>query len=357
MVIILKIKIPDFINDYIEDIKKYYKKIKKNLKKIYRKCKYHWNNPQSKYAKKIIPIVNLLILKIWLGINNILKRIKPYFYTFKDRLLKIDYKKRKLAIIGSIVLINFLLLRLFTSFAIYQNQFEFSILGSKVGDKFLNEFDYTLLIYIEDVDTDGSASGKYNLTSEVPTFGYVYSGYKCKNDSTLVFDEELKFTTVDLEKKDVCSVYFNLTQNSDITLNVFLEEKVNSNQYVRSNNLPYFGYKYSHYECNNGSIINYNSTLHKVSVEASKKDNCKIFFKKEQSDIEVILFVENSTGDYIESLTIPSGNNYKLNSSNSECLNTNNERVNAEISYVDGYIGIVTNEIAYCKVYLDLNNE
>jgi len=35
----------------------------------------------------------------------------------------------------------------------------------------------------------------------------------------------------------------------------------------------------------------------------------------------------------------------------------NNERIETEISYTDGYIEVVSQEIAYCKVYLDLQNE
>ena len=262
-----------------------------------------------------------------------------------------------MAIICSIIIINLLIFKLLPSFAIYQDRFEFSVLGGKIGNKLLNEYDYTLLIYIEDEEADGSSSGKYNLIREIPAFGYVYSGYKCINDSKLEFDEEIKFTTVTLEQKDVCSVYFNLSQNSDITLNVMIEDKVNSNNYLKTNNIPYFGYKYSHYECTNGSVLNYNSELHKASIETNKKDTCNIYFKKEPSDIEVILYVENSRGEYIESVTIPHGNNYKLNNDKSDCFNNNEERVNAEISYTYGYIGVATNEITYCKVYLDLNNE
>ena len=52
--IILKIKMPDLINDYLIDIKKYYKKIKKTIKKVYREFRYHWKNPQSKIGKKIV---------------------------------------------------------------------------------------------------------------------------------------------------------------------------------------------------------------------------------------------------------------------------------------------------------------
>lgn len=348
---------PDIINDYLIDIKKYYKKIKKIIKKIYREFRYHWKNPQSKIGKKIVPIINLIIFKIVEILHKIYKKIEPYHNTFKDSLLNSDNRRRNLIVIGSSIVICLLFLASLPSFAIYQNQFEFSVLGGVVGDKYANQFDYTLLIYIEETNDSGSGSGRYNLTSDVPTLGYTYSGYKCRNDSTLVFDEETQFTSVTLDKKDVCSVYFDLNSTTDIALKIMLEDSIDSNTYTLSNKIPYYGYKYSHYECDNNSTLTYDSELHKAKIEASNKDVCSLFFQKEPVDLEVKLYVENKSGNYIESETIPSGNNYVLNESNSECLNNNNERIETEISYTDGYIEVISQEIAYCKVYLDLQNE
>lgn len=359
MVIILKIKIPEIFNDYLIDIKKYYRISKNKLKKIYRTVRYHWNNPKSKFGKKVIPIVNLILSKINLFFERIYLALEPYLNTLKNALFKSDNRKRNLALVGGFAVIFILALVSLPSFAIYQDQFEFPILGGVVGDKYASQFDYTLLIYVEEANNSGEGSGTYNLTSDIPTLGYTYSGYNCKNDSTLIYDEETKFTSVTLDKKDICSVYFDLNGSSDITLKIMLEDAVESNTYSITSEIPYYGYKYSHYECDNNSTLYYDSNLHKVKIEAANKDLCSIYFQKEQADLEVQLFVENTyqSKNYKEALTIPSGNNYVLNEANTECLNVNNERIETIVSYTDGYIDITSGEMAYCKVYLDLANE
>lgn len=326
--ITLKIKLQEiyekYLKDYILDIKKYYIKSKKYLKKIYRKLRYHWQNPQTKLGQKLKSIYET----------------KP--------------AKVSLTIIGIIITIGIISSLIKPSYAIYQNEHQFSIISGIVG---IDEYDYTLLIYVEN-PTSKSNNSKYSLSDNIPLFGYTYSGYNCKNDSTLTFSEETKNTKVDLVKKDVCSIYFDLTSSSDITINIMLEDTVDSATYSISKNIPYYGYKYSYYECDNNSDLTYNSTQHKVNFKSSNKDVCKIYFQKESSDIEVSLYVEDSYGsnNYIKKNEIPSGQTYTLNAEESECLN-NNERTETEISYSNGYIEIDSDEVTYCKVYLNIANE
>ena len=352
VVIILKIKIPEIINDYYEEFLKYYKIIKKEIKRVFRKLRYHWHNPRSKIGIKVISFINLIVLKA----KEIIASFKPYYNLFKDNLLASENRKRNLTVIGSFLVINLLLLIL-PSFAIYQNQFDFSMLGGIVGDKYANQFDYTLQIYVEKVNSVGEGSGTYNLTSDIPTLGYTFSSYNCKNNSILTFNEDTNNTSVTLDKKDFCQVYFDLIGTSDITLKIMLEDEVDANTYSLSDNIPYYGYKYSHYECDNNSTLTYDSNLHKAKIDANNSDFCTIYFQKEPFDLEVLLYLENTNGSYIESNSIKSGNNYVLNESSSECLNNNDERIETNISYTDGYIEITSSEVAYCKVYLDLENE
>lgn len=324
----LKIKLQNiykkYIKDYIEEFKKYYHKFKKYLKKIYRKIKYHWHNPQSNLGKKIKEYLQTKPAKIGLSIMGVLLII---------------------IIISSIIK---------PSHAIYQNEHQFSILNGIVGN---SQYDYTLLIYIENF-TDNEGSGKYSLSDNIPLFGYAYSGYNCKNNSVLIYDDVTKYTKVDLDKKDICSIYFDYTNSADITSTIMLEEAVNSNTYKAFDTIPYYGYRYSHYECENNSELTYDSNNHKINVKANSKDKCQIYFKKEESDIEVKLYVEDSinSNNYIEKNSIPSNKIYKLNEDKSECLN-NNERTETEISYSNGYIEVISKEVTYCKVYLDLENE
>lgn len=346
----------EIVNDYYQDLKKYLRIIRRKVKRVFRIARYKWNNPKSKFWQKYIPKINI----IFLNINNFFKTIYDYlkekFFFLKEYVIN---NKEKSLLIGSGILGVLILLLILPSFAIYQNNFEFSFLANVVGDMYANENDYTLLIYTEEVGDTGEGSGIYNLVESIPSFGYTYSGYTCKNGSTLMYDDVAKTTSVTLDKKEVCSIYFDLTIVADITLKVMLEDEVDSNSYTLGNNIPYYGYKYSHYECDNNSSLTYNSELHKVNIASSGKDYCRIYFQKEEADIEVRLFVEGTyqTGDYIERLNIPANKSYVINEIESSCVNSNNERIETEIGYVDGYIEITTTEKSYCNVYMDLANE
>jgi len=340
----LKEKIQEFINDYYVDLKKYLKKIRKIINRYYRKLKYIWNHPKSQIGKKVIPKINTFFHNL----SNI----------FENVFLKSEYRKRNLLVVGFLIIFGCFLLILMPSFAFYQNKYEFDLLSGVVGDMYASKFDYSLLIYVEETNELGEGSGRYNLTSEIPTFGFSYSGYKCNNNSVLTYDETSLNTSVTLNQKDICSVYFDLISDADIGIQIMLEESIASNSYKLADFLPYYGYQYSHYECDNNSTLTYDSNLHKINVQSTNQDYCRVYFKKDEADINVRLFVENTYGekDYVERLSIPSNKEYVLNSE-SVCFNNNNERLETDISYTDGYVLINPTSISYCQVYLDLANE
>lgn len=340
----MKEKIKEFLNDYYIDLERYYKKVRKIIKKPFRLLKYHWNNPKSEIAKKIIPYIKGFYLKLSDIVENV-------FLTSK-------YRKRNLIVTGSLIIVCLFLLVLYPSFAYYQNDYEFKLIGGVVGDMYANQFDYSLLIYVEEPNSLGDGSGTYNLTSEIPSFNYVYSGYKCNNNSTLNYDETTTLASVTINQKEICSLYFDLINTADISVQIMVEDSIGSNSYKLSNFIPYFGYKYSHYECDNNSNLTYNNELHKISVETSSKEHCQVYFKKEEADIEVRLFIEQNYGlkNYIERFSIPSNKEYVIND-NSVCFNENNERIETDISYTDGYVEVNPLGVSYCQVYLDLKNE
>ena len=346
----------EIINDYYEELKQCLRIFRRKIRRIYRVSRFKWNNPKSTFWKKYIPKINKIVLNIKIFFEAIYLYLKEKFLIVKEY---VKNNKEKSLFIGSGILGIFILLLILPSFAIYQNNFEFSFLANVVGDMYANDNDYTLLIYTEEVGDTGEGSGIYNLVEAIPTFGYAYSGYTCKNGSTLIYDEVTKTTSVTLDQREVCSIYFDLTIVADITLKVMLEDSVDSNTYNLGNNIPYFGYKYSHYECDNNSTLTYNSELHKVKIASTGKDYCRIYFQKEEADIEVRLFVEGTyqNKDYIERVNIPANKTYLINEEESFCTNSDNERIETEIGYVDGYIEITTTEKAYCNVYLDLANE
>lgn len=337
-------KIKEFIDDYYIDLKRYYKKLKKILKKSFRVLRFHCNNPKSKVIKKIITCVKNFNIKLRNVVENILLTSK--------------YRKRNLIITGALIVVCLFLLILYPSFAYYSNIYEFNIFSGVVGDMYANKFDYSLLIYVEDINSFGEGTGSYHLTSDIPTYNYSYSGYKCNNNSILTYDTNTTLTSVTLNQKDICSVYFDVINPTDISIQIMVEDLVGSNSYKLSNYIPPFGYKYSHYECSNNSILTYNNKLHKINVATNSKEQCQVYFKEEEVDIEVKIFIEQNYGfqDYIARLDIPSNKEYVL-SDRSVCFNENNERVETNIGYIDGYVEVNAFSISYCQVYLDLQNE
>ena len=70
----MKEKIKEFLNDYYIDLERYYKKIRKVIKKPFRLLKYHWNNPKSEIAKKIIPYIKGFYLKLSDIVENVFRQ-------------------------------------------------------------------------------------------------------------------------------------------------------------------------------------------------------------------------------------------------------------------------------------------
>jgi len=319
---ILKNKILKIYNDYKDEFLKYMKILKRKTKKSYKKLLY--------YYKKI-----------------------------KENFLKKENRKKYLTTTGILIIINLLLINIYISFGYYYENASLSLIKATVGNMYLEEYDYVLLVYLENMDSTGNGNGKYRLGDEIPTLGYNYSGYKCQNNSTLIYDEETKTTSVTIEQKEVCSVYFDVIGSMDLSVQIMLEDNPGSNTYIVSERIPAYGYKYSYYECANDGTLEYNSELHTVKLSSSTKEHCSIYFTQEPSDIKVNLYVEETyqMGDYIERISIPSNINYVLNETKSVCINNNNERTDTDITYEDGYINIESSEIISCSIYLDKENE
>ncbi len=268
-----------------------------------------------------------------------------------------DPSTRKKYIRGLSVFVIFLLLVVInSSYGYYGDTASIPLARAKVGNLYLNDKDYVLLIYLQNTSQNNDGSKDYHLSSNIPSIGYEYSGYKCQNDSTLVFNEDSLTASATINKKDTCSVYFDMVAPLDVTINVMLEDNVGSDTYTLGTNIPYYGYKYNNFDCTNNSELTYDSNLHKVTLKTPGKDVCNLYFKKDAADVIVNLYVENTldTEDYIKRFTIPTDVNYSLNSEKSVCKN-NNERVENNITYVDGYINLDTQVVTECDVYLDRN--
>ena len=306
------------------------KEIIENIKSIY----YEYLEEAKDYYN--------IIKDFFLDYKNIFRKINECFKNkkYRNNIIKFSICFTVLILL---VLIN-------TSLGYYYTEANIPITSNVVGDIYTKNYDYVLLIYKKNISD-------YDLTYDIPSKEYKYSGYKCKNNSVLIFDEDTRETSVDLLSKDVCSIYFDLENSLDIILNVMLENQIDSNTYSVGDNVPVSGYKYDHYECDSKGTLTYDSNLHKVNLSTKVKEKCNIYFKKVESDVTVNLFVENTVNkeDYIVRKTIPSGIYYSLNTERSYCTNKNGERKDANLNYTDGYINLNTDEITECSVYLNRN--
>ncbi len=220
-----------------------------------------------------------MIDKIREKINYLKENYKIIWINFKNS-FKNPQTRRKYIILSLIVLINILIIKLFNTFAYYTDDDGIPIIQASVGDFQFNDRDYILLVYLEDANASGNGIGTYHLSFGVPSIGYKYKSYNCKNNSKLEFNENTREVTATLKERDVCSIYFDLSVTLDLNVRVMLEESHGSNTYVLSNNIPSSGYTYSHYECMNGGTVSYDKSTNSLSLASTKKEYCVAYFKK-----------------------------------------------------------------------------
>ena len=158
------------------------------------------------------------ILNKW--IDKFDEIIDDYLEDAKEvgRLLKEKYEKdfsnpqlqKKYVTIASILLvITILIANIFTSFAYYYDESEgYTLIDATVGRMYIDDYDYTLLIFAE----SSEAEGVYELTPSIPSIGYTYNGYSCLNNSNLLYSDDNKITKTTLSEKDVCSIYFKVSR-------------------------------------------------------------------------------------------------------------------------------------------------
>lgn len=200
----------------------------------------------------------------------------------KNKLLKIyEYlknkfeKKPKLYIALLFIFISIIILNFYLSYASFNNIFSMPLVNSKVGNTNLRNYDYILSIYLED---PSSSEKKYFLANKIPSAGYKYSRYECDNNSVLIYDEKNKTTTASLDKKDSCSIYFDIEVKADLILKIIIKD---NDKYIVNEEIPESGYRFIGSECLNNSNLIYDSSNRKVKINSQKKDECAVFFDKE----------------------------------------------------------------------------
>ena len=135
-----------------------------------------------------------------------IERLKNFF-----SYLKKYNRLYALIILGFFIIVNIILLTKYVSFAYYHSNSEFKLINARVGNLYLEEYDYVQLIYLEEKDELGNGLNKYYLVDEIPVNGYIFSKYKCDNDSILLFDNKTNTVSVTTGIKDSCSIYMDVS--------------------------------------------------------------------------------------------------------------------------------------------------
>lgn len=294
-----------------------------------------------------------MITKVESLFKKIINNIKKSYNVIVEYLLAARNRKQNLTIIALLIVMNVFLLNSFYSYAYYNDYSSFVLVHSKVGNVKIKDADYSLQIFLENQNDKGS----YSLGESIPYIGYTYSGYNCDNEGTLVYDEALKTTRATITNKNACSIYFDLTQDGDITVLVKTESDYNSGTYNSSKVIPYYGYSFNKVECENGGTGTYNVANHYLEINSSVKDVCTAFFNKKDTNNKVNLFLEDTyqSGNYINRNSFIKNINYNLNNAKSNCKNSNGEIINGNIEYTNGEINITGSNLT-CDIYMDRTN-
>ena len=273
--------------------------------------------------------------------------------------------RNKLCLLIMIGFFSFLcVLGIKSTLAYYQTYESIRILANVIGDFDIGDGDVNGVIYKESDD------GIYVRSYTVPALGYVFNDsltsctISCsKTDPSAncyyTYNSTNKEFTITSNKKVTCKFYFTKESESDIKIFIMKEDAYNSQTYTAVDNIPAYGYVYSSGTCDNDyTNIAYNSITKTFSVSTSVKNVCYAYFDAESdSDITVNTYVENLDGEYVSVDSIPTGNIYKLSTSQtSKCYDSSNNPLATEIQYIDGYINILAEQKQTCYVYLDLDD-
>ncbi len=191
-------------------------------------------------------------------------------------------RKKYLSILILLIIINLLLINIYLTYSYYKDEDGFPFIQATVSDKILGDNDFVLLVFVENVSNTGIGTGEYHLAYGIPQVGYSYNNHSCRFDSNLQYDDTSKTVSVVANKRDVCSIYFDLAINQDLNVKVLLETNPGSNTYELANTIPSSGYTYSHYDCTNNSNITYDDNTKKITLTSIQKDYCNIYFKKSE---------------------------------------------------------------------------
>ncbi len=286
-------------------------------------------------------------------------------------------KKNKFAVLGLMCLvIVVLVVSIKSTYAYYQTETPFSMLAASVGD-FDSSGDVNIVIWKQ--KTKGSKD--YIKTYGVPSVNYKFvpDSTKCSNPTTKVqvtctngttgnchytYNETSKSISLTSNDKVTCNFYFDQTISSDIDVYIMIESKdvndksYNSKYYQTATAVPATGYTYNAAVCDDKTgTISYDTSNKKFTVSSSVKNTCYVYFNSTSTiNTNTQVFVQTAKNSQVYSLvdSIPVGNVYELNEEKSKCVNSQNQKTDASITY-DGFVNVTdTDEHQDCNVYLNL---
>ncbi len=310
-------------------------------------------------------------------------------------------KRNKTYLFGAMFFVAILLIICIeVTYAYYNDTSQsFPMISSLVGDFDSGDGDINIIIYKQ----TSKGGSDYTRTYGVPALGYTYNEAKttctpdiCSKEGTdgktchYKYDEENKNISLTSNQKVTCKFYFDQAAESDINVYIMIEDKENTTtsttsgyesyegkNYKNVNNIPAFGYTYAGYKCEHDEtqnaepkMLTYDPETNTFKLETKEKNTCYAYFNSiGAADIITHVYVQNNDAVPDEELessytlvdSIPTGNKYKINTSNSKCKIISNEStgesvISNNISYNNGYITI--NDISTkqeCDVYLDLD--
>ena len=94
-----------------------------------------------------------------------------------------------------------------------------------------------------------------------------------------------------------------LTNNSDLSIVIYVQNASGTNKYRIASDVPELGYSFKEVSCKNDSIINYDDVTKQITVSVNQKDECSLFFDIEKTaDLSMHIMIEENfnTEKYIE---------------------------------------------------------
>jgi len=84
---------------------------------------------------------------------------------------------------------------------------------------------------------DDVGSSKYISSSSIPSYGYKFSYYKCKNNSSIDYNSEKHTIKISANSKEECNIYFT-KERADISLRLYVEENYQTEDYIERVSIP-----------------------------------------------------------------------------------------------------------------------